>query len=188
MPTLTPAATYGPKLCMAMPRRWNTIGQCATFVPVSDQAAEIVGRRPFHRAVMVEEDAVADDRERPEHIERSSSHSIGRHAVTAGDLVEFDDALGGVDLEGHAGAPRPRHSSPGSARGCRLSICEGETMPESRPAVIGGDLRRAASWQSAIAASRRPWRPIRISRDGHCRCTSGPSGTSARTRRAGPRP
>src|SRR6185437_13040825 len=63
------------------------------------EPAQILAARPVQPGMMVEEDAVADDGVAPESAERAQPLDR-RHAVAAHDLLELDDALRRMDLEG----------------------------------------------------------------------------------------
>ena len=59
-----------------MPRRANTVGQCATAAPESRRRSKSLAVRMVDLRMVVEEDAVADHQVGPEHAD-ISSHSIG---------------------------------------------------------------------------------------------------------------
>src|SRR5579883_1286076 len=71
------------------------------------EAAEIVAARPMEPGMMVEEDAVADDGAGAERAQGVQPFDR-RLTVAAHDLLEFDDALRRMDLEGKAPLARGR--------------------------------------------------------------------------------
>ena len=88
------------------------------------QALEIIGMRPMQPGMIVQEDAMADDRigaERPDLVQPFDR----RATIAAHDLLKLHDALGGVDLDRLVSLACQHRAHRGSDPPCRYRSAPG---------------------------------------------------------------
>ena len=105
-----------------MPRRANTVGQCATVEPLLAKRSKIIGLRPVRPGVMIEKDAVTDDRARREHAKRVQPFDR-RLAVPADDFVKLRQRLRGMGLIGQTALLRFAERVAKKTLGAGVDLC-----------------------------------------------------------------